>query len=105
MYQKGEWCVLLPKSNRIGTTRKFMKKYYSDCEKVIIEVICNGCGKIIPVEKGIAAEDYISVQKIWGYFSNKDGEYHSWELCEQCYDRIVKQFSVPFEKKAEKELL
>ena len=54
-----------------------MKKYYPDCEKVIIEVICNGCGKIIPVEKGIAAEDYISVQKIWGYFSNKDGEYHS----------------------------
>ena len=54
-----------------------MKKYYQDCEKVLTEVICNGCGKKIPVKNGVAAEDYISVEKMWGYFSDKDGEHHS----------------------------
>lgn len=83
----------------------FMKKYYQDCEKVLIEVICNGCGKKIPVKNGVAAEDYISVEKMWGYFSDKDGEHHSWELCEQCYDRITSQFAVALERKIENELL
>ena len=83
----------------------FMKKYYQDCEKVLTEVICNGCGKKIPVKNGVAAEDYISVEKMWGYFSDKDGEHHSWELCEQCYDRITSQFAVALERKIENELL
>ena len=40
-----------------------MKKYYQDYEKVLTEVICNGCGKKIPVKNGVAAEEYISVEK------------------------------------------
>lgn len=82
-----------------------MKKYYQNGESVLTEVICNCCGKKIVVNKGIAAEDYISVEKMWGYFSNRDGEYHNWELCEQCYDRIVEQFAIPIEKKIENELV
>lgn len=82
-----------------------MRKYYQNGENVLTEVICNGCGKKIIVDKGIASEDYIRVEKMWGYFSEKDGEYHSWELCEQCYDRIVSQFVLPMEKKIENELL
>ena len=42
---------------------------------------------------------------MWGYFSDKDGEHHSWELCEQCYDRITSQFAVALERKIENELL
>ena len=41
----------------------------------------------------------------WGYFSEKDGETHSFDLCEECYDRITGQFAVPVEKKDELELI
>ena len=41
----------------------------------------------------------------WGYFSQKDGESHSFDLCEECYDRLTGGFQIPPEKYAEKELL
>ena len=50
-------------------------------------------------------EDYISIKKEWGYFSNKDTEHHEFDLCEACYDRITADFVIPLTVKKEKELL
>jgi Fe2+ or Zn2+ uptake regulation protein len=58
-------------------------------------LICNGCGKKLELEQEIAREGILQVEKTWGYFSGKDGETHSFCLCEECYDRIRKEFVVP----------
>lgn len=52
---------------------------------------CNRCGK------EMVAEDVLSVEKRWGYFSNKDNEVHHFNLCEECYDEIIATFQIPVE--------
>lgn len=73
-----------------------MKKY---------SVFCNMCGKEINTEAGRDGEDVLSVEKAWGYFSEKDGELHSFDLCEKCYDRLTAQFKIPVTVKEQSELL
>ncbi len=63
--------------------------------KQIEKIICNQCGKEIPVVDGQAQEGVFSVDYTWGYFSEKDGERHSFELCEACYDAMLKGFHIP----------
>lgn len=58
---------------------------------------CNGCGKTIEQENGMLREGVFEAQQEWGYFSEKDGERHSFCLCETCYDKMVKGFVLPVE--------
>ena len=62
------------------------------------KIICNKCGKEILFSGGMAKEDYLSVDKQWGYFSNKDTQTDSFDLCEECYDDFVKTFLIPIGK-------
>lgn len=79
-----------------------MKKYQN---KEISEILCNQCGKKIDVNNGIVREGvYLSEMK-WGYFSKKDGEEHSFELCEECYDKMIEGFLLPIERKSIREYL
>lgn len=49
--------------------------------------ICHCCGH------EIKQEDYLYIEKDWGYFSNeKDGQKHRFILCESCYDEWIKKF-------------
>ena len=41
--------------------------------KEISKMICNQCGKEIPVVNGQAREGVFSADYSWGYFSEKDG--------------------------------
>lgn len=59
------------------------------------KTICNSCGKEIIIRNRIAQEDYLYIKKEWGYFSEKDGVIHEFNLCEKCYDNIVKTFQKP----------
>lgn len=68
-------------------------------------VICNNCGKKLVVENGILREGAISINHMWDYFSEKDGEVHRFDLCESCYDEITSQFRIPAERKGQTELL
>ena len=66
---------------------------------VIDKIICNQCGKEIKVDKGTITEGVFSSEYEWGYFSNKDGESHAFDLCETCYDNMIKGFKIAVSKK------
>jgi len=65
--------------------------------KEIQKVFCNKCGKEMKVEDGMVKEDVLEVHKRWGYFSEKDNEVHSFDLCEACYDELTLAFKIPVE--------
>lgn len=71
-------------------------------EFVVDAVYCNMCGKQI---KKIKESDHpifadnLRIQKDWGYFSNKDGVTDEFNLCEECYDKLIKQFKIPILRK------
>ncbi|MCD2493719.1 hypothetical protein LQE92_14005 [Lacrimispora sp. NSJ-141] len=67
--------------------------------------ICNQCGKTVKTDGTPPYGEGLSVAKTWGYFSGKDGERHHFFLCEDCYDKLVKGFSVPVDIEEETELL
>ncbi len=69
------------------------------------KVICNQCQKELKLEKGYLKEGCFSINYSFGYFSKKDGVRHKFDLCEECYDKLVAQFRIPVEVIAEKELL
>ncbi|MDF2820971.1 MAG: ribosomal-protein-alanine acetyltransferase [Clostridiales bacterium] len=77
--------------------RRYAKKLTVKNAKVIDEILCNMCGQIVTSQKlGTEnSKDYISISKKWGYFSQKDGQTHRIDICEECYDKLVKQFAIP----------
>ena len=44
-----------------------MRNYTVKETKELTKIICNRCGKEIPVSNGIPAEDVLSVEKRWNY--------------------------------------
>lgn len=86
--QQEDWGCRI--SHRKGENK--MRKYMENGE--LKTVICNGCGKKLIVESGILREGACQVKLAWDFFSEKDGEIHRWDLCEECYDRLVEQFLI-----------
>ena len=76
-----------------------MRQYKMQETKETEKIICNKCGKEIVVKNGVAEADALSVEKRWGYFSNKDNEVHVFDLCEECYDKWIATFLIPIEEK------
>mgnify|MGYP000974792994 CR=1 FL=1 len=81
-----------------------MRKYNNDDKMQLEEVICNKCGRLLKVENGIIKEGCFSADTVFGYFSEKDGNRHLFDLCEKCYDHMIQEFSVPICEIEEKEL-
>ncbi|MDR2889279.1 MAG: hypothetical protein LBV33_05505 [Lachnospiraceae bacterium] len=67
----------------------------SQPKEEIFTIICNKCKKVIKVENNIVKEGLFSAAYKFGYFSNKDGETHSFDLCEECYDKMIGDFKIP----------
>lgn len=80
-----------------------MRKYND--QNQLIGMQCNCCQKELKVEQGIVKEGSFSVDYTWGYFSTKDGTHHQFDLCENCYDRFVKELSIPITESENNELL
>lgn len=72
-----------------------MRRYIMREKKETEKIFCNGCGKEIMVRDEMPLEDILSVEKRWGYFSGKDNEVHRFDLCEECYDRMISGFVIP----------
>lgn len=61
-------------------------------------IVCNKCGKIIEIKNGVEMQDVLSVEKRWGYFSEKDNDVHRFDVCEACYDEWIGTFQIPVEQ-------
>lgn len=73
--------------------------------KEVKSFCCNSCGKQLKVENGILMEDAFEAVKEWGYFSGRDLEVHRFNLCEDCYNRLISQFQIPVEVRRKLEVL
>lgn len=71
-----------------------MRQYKIKETKEIDKIICNKCGKEICVNEGRPETDVLTVEKRWGYFSRKDNEIHEFDLCEECYDEMIRTFAI-----------
>lgn len=82
-----------------------MRDYLDESNKEIKEAICNQCGKALRVEAGIIKEGCFTVDFVWGYFSGRDGQRHKFDLCEECYCRLLNTFQIPPRISEENEIL
>ena len=82
-----------------------MRIYSEENKTELVRVVCNFCGKDLLVENGFLKEECIHVDHDFGFFGQKDGMSHKFDLCEECYRKIVEGFSIPAEEWERKELL
>ena len=70
-----------------------MRQYELKERKEISKIICNKCGKEIPVSGGHEMKGVFRVDYEWGYFSEKDGERHaaSLSLADVADDTVQRQ--------------
>lgn len=81
-----------------------MRRYEEQSGK-LIGVVCNQCRKKLKVENGYLKEGCFQADVTFGYFSRKDGTRQQFDLCEDCFDKLVKQFAIPVEESQRNELL
>lgn len=82
-----------------------MRRYEEEQGGKLAQVICNQCKKDLKLENGYLKEGCFTTDFVFGYFSKKDGTRHRFDLCEECYDKLVAGFSVPVEESEARELL
>lgn len=82
-----------------------MRKYSEETKKKLIGMRCNKCGKLISVDNGIINQGVFTVTYGWGYFSEKDGQVHEFDLCEECYDEYTKTFLIPIDVEERNEIV
>ena len=82
-----------------------MREYKKEETKASEHIICNGCGKVIAVKHGMPMEGVLRVRQVWEYMSGKDGQVDSFDLCEECYEKIAAGFALPVEAREREELL
>ncbi|MCD8120844.1 MAG: hypothetical protein LUE65_01195 [Clostridiales bacterium] len=80
-----------------------MRRYKSD--GTLEAVICNKCGKKLVVEGGILREGAFCADYTWDFFSEKDGEIHRFDLCEDCYDSMTADFLIDTEREEQVEFI
>ena len=81
-----------------------MRKYTDENNMELEQVICNKCGRQLKVENGILKEGCFAADTVFGKKKKKDGVRHLFDLCEECYDRMIKEFAVKVSETEEKEL-
>lgn len=82
-----------------------MRIYSDENKRELSTVVCNKCKKQLKVENGIIKEGCFCGNIQFGYFSNKDGKKHSFDLCEECYDKMIEEFAIPVEEEEVKEMI
>lgn len=76
-----------------------MRQYRKETKEIgcVEKIVCNQCGKEILVSNGHENEGVFHADYQWGYFSEKDGQRHKFDLCEKCYDSLLQGFQIPVE--------
>ena len=72
-----------------------MREYKMQVQTVAVlaRVVCDGCGRELEPR-----EDFLTIEKTWGYHSHRDGETTRLDLCEACFDERLAPL-LPAEKK------
>jgi len=73
-----------------------IRKQVVKTETEIDTVTCNFCGDLIRVNSDDYS-DYLHIEKGWGYFSNKDNQCHSFDMCGDCYDKMIDNIKISVE--------
>lgn len=63
-------------------------------QTAIKEIMCNMCGRFSKKNELGYFEEFVEVNKKWGYHSEFDGETHSFEMCPDCYKKLIDKFAV-----------
>lgn len=66
-------------------------------KKTVTKIICNLCKNEIEENQHGYFADHLHIEKQWGYFSQKDGRFDTFDVCEACYDKLTNQFEIPVE--------
>lgn len=74
-----------------------MRKYNTNGD--LEAIVCNRCGRHLKIAHGVAEEGVFQAEYQWGFFSEKDGEIHCFDLCEKCYDEMIGGFVIDTEIK------
>lgn len=82
-----------------------MRKYLDANKNTLDKIVCNQCGRELKLENGMVMEGVYQGDVRWGYFSERDGEHHSFDLCESCYERLISGFLIPVAAEEQTELL
>ena len=82
-----------------------MNRSLNEIKSGEVPVCCNSCGKVLKIENGILREDAFEATKEWGYFSDRDTEVHHFNLCEECYNKMIAEFQIPVEVRKKLEVL
>ena len=82
-----------------------MRRYEHVNKSSISEVKCNMCGRNIKIQNGMIMDGVLSIEYKWGYFSDFDGQTHSFDICQDCYKKLEKKFIIPIDKEEISELL
>lgn len=61
-------------------------------KSVVCKIVCNVCGK---QSEEPFNQEFVSISKKWGYYSNKDLSEQRADICEECWDKFVKTFKIP----------
>lgn len=80
-----------------------MKIY--DEHQILQQVICNRCEKKLFVENGILKDSAYEGKQSFGYFSERDGMTHRFDLCETCYNEWIRMFRIPVSETENTEMI
>ena len=61
---------------------------------IVESTLCNMCGEQLIVNDFGYTEDYLSIQKTWGFGSEMDGQTHNIDLCINCYKKFISEFRI-----------
>lgn len=56
--------------------------------EMIDQIVCDICGVAINKNEHDIFDDFLHIEKTWGYNSNKDGKSYSFDVCEKCFEKI-----------------
>lgn len=82
-----------------------MRRYEEGQERTLHSMTCNLCGRRIPVQNGMVKEGVFSADAAMGYFSRQDGVTYHFDLCEDCLEQLMAQFTIPADCTENTELL
>ena len=67
-----------------------MKKYQEQARVIptLVDLSCDACGK--SCKTALGDYEHATLKACWGYSSRKDGTTCEIELCEDCFDDLIK---------------